>query len=312
MPDRALVQSTHYVYHVFAVVDGVSSQGSAPVSVDTRVPFFATPSGGLFVLVLLAGIVASFLVGARLRQKQKKEEADVALTAEIDQIVDQIRRVRSESDPKARRATEEELRSHFRSMVKAGEEGEEGTDPRLEGLYRALAKALIQSPEVNVTHGRLIVDARLGALAETLRRQGAAYRLLSEAEASVDSELFRGLPESARKALVLVYFYSLEEYLSHRLRGLIPPGSTLLLGDRGHINVRRRGWEAQWAGLTLGNLLYMMDHNPHFFIADTARWEGQVEPLLREAVEARNRTAHPSRQAPPLEQVRDLVYRAVP
>jgi hypothetical protein len=93
---------------------------------------------------------------------------------------------------------------------------------------------------------------------------------------------------------------------------LVPPGSTLLLGERGHINVRRRDWQAQWAGLTLGNLLYLMDRNAHFFIEDVPRWEKEVEPLLRDAVKARNRTAHPSRQAPPLDRVRALVYGAMP
>ena len=192
-------------------------------------------------------------------------------------------------------------------------EDEEGPpDPRLDGLYRALAAAIVQSPEVDVVHGRKIVDAKLGSLAENLRKNGAAYRLLSEAEASADSELFRGLPDSARKALLLVYFYGLEEYLNNRLRGLIPAGATILLGERGHINVRRRGWEAQWAGLTLGNLLFAMEHNEHFFVADPERWGKEVVPLLRQAVEARNRTAHPSREAAALGDVQDLVYRAIP
>jgi len=244
--------------------------------------------------------------------RRRRVEAEALLTTEIQGIVAQVLRVRREPDPEARRADEEALQAHFRGLVE-GENAEEGRPhPRLEGLYRALAEALVHSPEVDISRGREFVDARLGALAKNLRRHGAAYRLLSEGEASVHSELFRGLPESARKALLLVYFFALEEYLSNRLRGLVPAGATVLLGERGHINVRRRGWEQQWAGLTLGNLLYVMDHNRHLFVADEEQWTAEVEPLLREAVDARNRTAHPSREGPPLERVRDLVYGAMP
>lgn len=231
------------------------------------------------------------------------------MTAEIEEMVEHVRRARAEPDPDARLKEEEALQAHFRALVK-GETDE--ADPRLDGLYRALAAALVHSPEIDISQGRQRVDERLGDLAPRLREHGASYRLLSEAEASVQSELFPGLPGSARKALLLVYFYALEEYLGHRLRGLVPAGATVLLGERGHINVRRRGWEQQWASLTLGNLLYVMDHNRHLFIADEERWETEVEPVLREAVGARNRTAHPSREVPPVEKVRDLVYRAMP
>ncbi|TLZ52783.1 MAG: hypothetical protein E6K18_02120 [Methanobacteriota archaeon] len=311
--DRGLAAGTTYVYRVTAIVDDVFSTPSAPVTVRTTAAFLTSAAGALFLLVLGAGIVAMFLVGARLRRARKRAEADEALAAEIREIVEQIRRVRAEPDVKARRAAEDALQSHFRSMVEGGAEGDEASpDPRLEGLYRALAQALVQSPEVDVTHGRTVVEGRMGKLTETLRQQGASYRLLSEAEASVDSDLFRGLPQSARKALLLVYFYALEEYLSYRLRALVPQGATLLLGDRGHINVRRRSWVAQWNALTLGNLLYLLEHNAHFFVADESRWKAKAEPLLREAVEARNNTAHPSRPAPPLDRVRELVYRAVP
>jgi len=56
----------------------------------------------------------------------------------------------------------------------------------------------------------------------------------------------------------------------------------------------------------------VLDHNTHFFVADVERWATEVEPLLKEAVDARNRTAHPSKDAPPLDRVRDLVYGAIP
>lgn len=310
--DSGLRPETNYTYRIVAVVDGVESDPTAPLAQRTRPPFLTTSEGRLSILVSLAAVAVAIVLGAEMRRRRLHVEADAQLTREVREVVGLVRKVRTEADPAARRAEEEALQAHFRGLVE-GEGTEEGAPhPRLEGLYRALAEALVHSPEVDVSRGRASVNAQLGALAANLRQRGVAYRLLSEAEASVQSELFPGLPESARKALTLVYFYALEEYLSHRLRGLVPAGATLLLGERGHINVRRKGWEQQWAGLTLGNLLYVMDRNRQFFIGDQERWEGEVEPLLRQAVEARNRTAHPSRQGPPLDRVRALVYGAMP
>ena len=307
--DRNLRPLTNYSYRIVAVVDDVPSDPTAPLSQVTRPPFLLTREGQVSVAVSLAAVAVATVAAAGMRRRRKRREADDQLAREIQDVVAQVRKVRTEPDPEVRRAEEEALQARFRALVR-GETDE--ADPRLDGLYRALAAALVHSPEVDVSRGRQFVDAELGSLAPNLRQHGAAYRLLSEAEASVQSELFPGLPGSARKALLLVYFYALEEYLGHRLRGLVPAGATVLLGERGHINVRRRGWEQQWASLTLGNLLYVMDHNRHLFIADEERWEQEVEPVLREAVGARNRTAHPSREVPPVEKVRDLVYRAMP
>jgi len=44
------------------------------------------------------------------------------------------------------------------------------------------------------------------------------------------------------------------------------------------------------------------------FLADPDRWEEDVEPFVHQTVDARNRTAHPSREAPPLDRVRELIY----
>ena len=307
--DRGLLTGHTYTYWVIAIVDGVPSDSTYSVVIRTLDPLLERPEGRLSVLVALAAVGVAGAAGAWMRQRRKKAEAQAAMAGEIREMVALVRQARAEPNPGQRMKAEEALQSHFRGLVK-GETDE--ADPRLDGLYRALAAALIHSPEIDLSRGRGLVDARLGDLAPRLREHGAAYRLLSEAEASVQSELFRTLPPSAQKALLLVYFYGLEEYLSYRLRGLIPAGATLLLGERGHINVRRRGWEAQWAGLTLGNLLFVLDHNTHFFVADVERWATEVEPLLKEAVDARNRTAHPSKDAPPLDRVRDLVYGAIP
>ena len=312
--DTGLRPRTPYWYRVYAVVNDTESPQGGPLRVDTLAPLLERPEGRLSVLAALAAVGVAAVIGAQMRRRRKKVEAEAALESEIEEIVDLVRKVRQEPNPEARRKQEAVLQQHFRVLVQGGVEADESfrADPRLEGLYRALAQALVRSPEVDVSRGRALVDRRLKDFGPKLRSLGSAYRLLSEAEASVQSELFPTLPESARKALLLVYFYGLEVYLSHRLRGLIPVGATVLLGERGHINVRRPGWEQQWAGLTLGNLLFVMDHNPHFFVADPERWQGEVGPLLHQAVEARNRTAHPSREAPPLDRVRDLVYGAIP
>jgi len=312
--DRDLTPRTPYWYRVQAYVGTRNSGMTATLQVSTLAPFLDRTEGRLSIAVAMVAVASGAGAGAIVRYRRKRREAEVALEDEIEEIVGLVRRVRTERDPAKRRKQEAALQAHFRALVQGGDEGDASfrADPRLDGLYRALARALVRSPEVDIASGRMAVAARLKELIPRLKEQGAAYRLLSEAEASVQSDLFPSLPESARKALLLVYFYGLEEYLNNRLRGLIPAGATILLGERGHINVRRRGWEAQWAGLTLGNLLFAMEHNEHFFVADAERWGKEVVPLLRQAVEARNRTAHPSREAAALGDVQDLVYRAIP
>jgi len=304
--DTGLRPSTGYTYRVIAYADGLQSAESAALDISTLRPFFTTLAGQFLLLVLAVATGVIVIGWGQIRRYRHRTIVESRLQEEVHDLVVLTQKARTEPDPVKRRGFEDQVQARFLGLV-AGPEGE-NIDPRLEVLYRALAEALVQSPEVDVAHGRSLVDARLGPLVPGFAAQGAAYRLLSEAEASVSSDLFRGLPESGRKALLLVYFYSLEEYLSHRLRVLVPAGATILLGDRGHINVRRRGWEQPWAGLSLGNLLYLLDHNRAMFLADSERWEEDVEPFVHQTVDARNRTAHPSREAPPLDRVRELIY----
>jgi hypothetical protein len=306
--DRGLRPATPYTYRVRAFADAVVSAESASLQVETLESFFTTSLGRVLLLILAGVAAGGIAVWAQFRVRRDREVSRSRLQAEVREVVDLIRKTRTEADAGRRRSLEGQLQGRFLALVAAPNERGDTLDPRLDLLYRALAEALVHSPEVDVAHGRSLADARLGTLRPSLAVQGAAYRLLSEAEASVSSELFRGLPESGRKALFLVYFYALEEYLSNRLRVLVPPGATVLLGDRGHINVRRRGWEQQWAGLSLGNLLYLLDHNRQMFLSDEERWEEDVEPFVHQTVDARNRTAHPSREAPPLDRVRELIY----
>lgn len=267
---------------------------------------FAVPSFEVLApLLILASALILILWGVRFRRKVRQRR----LAAEISDIVRSVKRVRAERDPVRRRAMERDLRTRFRALAE-GDDKETQTrpHPHLSGLYRALAQSIVLSPEVDLAKGREIVEARLGSLTAAVRRYGLTFRLLCEAEASVESQLFHRLPESGQRALLLVYFHALEEYLSRRLRLLVPRGATLLLGDRGHLNLRRRGWESRWASLSLGNLVYLADWNRHLFLADDQRWNREIEPRLRQALEARNRAAHPGWPTPPLDQVHRLVY----
>lgn len=94
------------------------------------------------------------------------------------------------------------------------------------------------------------------------------------------------------------------------MKDLIPPGATILLGEKGHINTRSKGWEEKWSTLSLGALTHAIDHNQHFFVEDEEEWE-ETKRLMREAVDIRNLTAHPSEANPDVPDVREKVYSAI-
>jgi hypothetical protein len=93
---------------------------------------------------------------------------------------------------------------------------------------------------------------------------------------------------------------------------MIPTGATILLGEKGHINTRSRGWEEKWSMLSLGTLTHAIDHNTHFFVddEDEEEWE-ETKRLMRETVDIRNLTAHPSEANPDVSDVREKVYSAI-
>jgi parallel beta-helix repeat protein len=180
----------------------------------------------------------------------------------------------------------------------------------LDAHYKSLAQSLLEREKIDLSTGEKIVAEEMGENIYDIKRYGKAFTLLSEAEASQAGEMTKRLPESGKKALLLVYFNSLESYLREKLKGMIPKGATILLGEKGHINTRSEGWEEKWSTLSLGTLSHAIDHNKHFFVEDEDLWE-ETKPLMRETVDIRNLTAHPSEENPEVSDVRTKVYSAI-
>lgn len=180
----------------------------------------------------------------------------------------------------------------------------------LDKHYESMAASLFARERIDLATGERIVAQEMGENLNEIKRYSKAFTLLSEAEASEAGEMTKKLPESGKKALLLVYFNALEAYLREKLRDLIPKGSTILLGEKGHINTRSRTWEEKWDTLSLGTLSHAIDHNKHFFVENEEEWE-ETKDLMRETVEIRNLTAHPSEANPEVFDVRDKVYSAI-
>jgi len=180
----------------------------------------------------------------------------------------------------------------------------------LDSHYQSLAQSLFERERIDISAGERIVAQEMGENLHEIKRHEKAYILLSEAEASEAGEMTKKLPESGKKALLLVYFNALEAYLRDKLREMIPSGATILLGERGHINTRSRGWEEKWSALSLGTLTHAIDHNMHFFVEDEEQWE-ETQRLMRETIDIRNSTAHPSEANPDVLDVREKVYSAI-
>lgn len=180
----------------------------------------------------------------------------------------------------------------------------------LDAHYKSLAQSLLEREKIDLSTGEKIVAEEMGEDIYDIKRYGKAFTLLSEAEASQAGEMTKRLPESGKKALLLVYFNSLEAYLREKLKGMIPTGATILLGEKGHINTRSEGWEEKWSTLSLGTLSHAIDHNKHFFVEDEDLWE-ETKRLMRETVDIRNLTAHPSEENPEVSDVRTKVYSAI-
>ena len=305
--DRGLNPSTAYAYRVVAVVDGVPSLPSTALPVRTRDPFLSTSEGRLSLAALAGAVGVAFLVWGQRRRKPREAE-DRPPAAEIEDIVSRVQALDAEPNPDGRKAGEAELRARVRSFVGKVRDPDRGFDPRRDGLYRALAQALLKTPGFDLARGRQIADKRLGPSAVDFQSRGVAYRLLSEAEAGADSKRFEGLPEPGRRALLLLYFYALEEYLNRRMRALVPPGVKLVPAKR------RRGeapaGEGTWSPKSLCGLGALVDRNRPVFAKSAARWAAEASPVLREAAKARARAADPSHELPEPDEVRKLVYRA--
>jgi hypothetical protein len=180
----------------------------------------------------------------------------------------------------------------------------------LDAHYESLAASLFEKERIDLEVGERIVAQNMGEDLSEVQRYEKAYILLSEAEASEAGEMTKKLPESGKKALLLVYFNALEAFLRDKLKGTIPSGATILLGEKGHINTRSKSWEEKWSTLSLGILSHAIDHNKHFFVEDEEQWE-ETKTLMRELVDIRNLTAHPSEANPDVDDVREGVYTAI-
>lgn len=180
----------------------------------------------------------------------------------------------------------------------------------LDEHYESLAASLLARESIDLAAGERIVAQEMGDDLYEIKRHAKAFTLLSEAEASEAGEMTKKLPESGKKALLLVYFNALEAYLREKLKDLIPTGATILLGEKGHINTRSRTWDEKWSTLSLGILTHAIDHNKHFFVENEEEWE-DTKDLMRETIEIRNSTAHPSEANPDVSDVRERVYTAI-
>ncbi len=180
----------------------------------------------------------------------------------------------------------------------------------LDEHYESLAASLLARERIDLATGERIVAEEMGDNLYEIKRHAKAFTLLSEAEASEAGEMTKKLPESGKKALLLVYFNALEAYLREKLKDLVPTGATILLGDKGHINTRSRTWEEKWDTLSLGILSHAIDHNKHFFVENEEEWE-DTKDLMRETIEIRNSTAHPSETNPDVSDVRERVYTTI-
>jgi len=180
----------------------------------------------------------------------------------------------------------------------------------LNAHYESLATSLFEREEIDLASGESIVAQEMGENLNEIKQYDKAFILLSEAEASEAGHMSKKLPESGKKALLLVYFNALEVYLREKLQDLIPTGATILLGDKGHINTRSRTWDEKWSTLSLGTLTHAIDHNKHFFVEDEEGWE-EIMDFMRETVDVRNLTAHPSEANPDVSDVRERVYFAI-
>ena len=231
--------------------------------------------------------------------------------AERERVTDQRR---TDMEEMLRRIEEEQ-----ESLVARAEEIEEketDLDAKedylrdLDEKYASLAASLLEKEKIDLALGERMVEEEMGEDVYEIKRYEKAFTLLSEAEASEAGEITKKLPESGKKAMLLVYFNAVEAFLRERMQEMIPPGATILLGEKGHINTRSRAWEEKWSMLSLGTLTHAIDHNKHFFVQDQEAWE-EVKDFLRETVEIRNLTAHPSEANPDVSDVRKRVYSAI-
>ncbi len=180
----------------------------------------------------------------------------------------------------------------------------------LDELYKILADDLVKRKVVDIKIGEEQVKKKLDKRhIRELRRFKEAYDLLCEAETSRAILPREDFPDSAKKAILLVYFNAVEVYVREKLKELIPKGVTILLGeDRGHINTRKKDWEKSWSSLSLGSCIHIINNNRYIFLKNEGIWDEKVGTLMHQVRELRNTVAHPSKKNPDPRLVRKKVY----
>ncbi|UCG68796.1 MAG: hypothetical protein JSV09_13515 [Thermoplasmata archaeon] len=180
----------------------------------------------------------------------------------------------------------------------------------LDELYKILAEDLVKRKIVDIKAGEEIVKKRLTRKQiKELKRFKEAYNYLCEAETSDTVLTRKDFPNSGKKAILLVYFNAVEVYVRERLKELLPKGVTVLLGENhGHINTRKKDWEKNWAVLSLGSCIHIINNNGYLFLKNEILWKQKVETLMHQVRDLRNTVAHPSKENPDPKLVREKVY----
>ncbi len=180
----------------------------------------------------------------------------------------------------------------------------------LDELYKILAEDLVKRRIIDVKAGEEVVKKRLEKkYLDELKRYDEAYALLCEAETSDNLLMRKDFPDSGKKAILLVYFNSLEVYIREKLKELVPRGVTILLGENhGHINTRKKDWERSWDVLGLGSCIHIVNRNKYIFLKNENLWKQKVETMMHQVREMRNVVAHPSKDNPDPNLVRNKVY----
>jgi len=251
------------------------------------------------------------LVYGDIEQRLRQRDESLDLLRKITEITQEMRE-REEgpavTEIASLRGNLEEAFESLRSRLER--EAQVRSQEEIQEMYTELAQDLISGGTLDTGLGRRRVMERLPKeVYRELEVVPEALALLSEAESSEALKVVEMLPENARKALLLVYPNALEVYLRERLRLLLAPGVTVLLGPEfGHVNTRKKDWAQRWSALSLGSCIHAIENNQYMFVADAAAWEKGTLARLHAVRDLRNAIAHPSGRDPDPAEVRDRVY----
>ncbi len=295
--DEGLSSAAGYTYYVIAVVDGESSAGSTPLSVTTQPPVIATPLGWIAIGVPVAVAAALLVVFVRRRRAGRhRERGPGAPLEEVRSVGDGLVRARREPDPSARERLLEDLRVRFVALLPAGAEERERTPAST--VYETLARTLAGASAVDPSRGASLLRDHIGPIADQLAKFPSPYRAMRDADAALDA--LPGLPEFARRALLLEFPRGLEEYLRARVAPLGP-------GPEG---AGRRLSRRSRSETTTAELLRRVDREPAAFVARPDEWPG-ARSRLQEALALRARLEDLDAEPPSPDRIRGSVAAAL-